>query len=153
MALLSFHRPPLFPEDSVFDDAPVRYVLVALWHGGRLLMVYVRERGCWELPGGGIEPGERPRAAAVRELREETGQAVGERELRFVGHSRTALGADQRTLYGAVFTGECAAPVPFVPNREISAAHWRLGAEPLPGGGEVQTVDEYVAALCGSTPG
>lgn len=32
--------------------------------------------GIWELPGGTVEPGERPEAAAVREVAEETGLAV-----------------------------------------------------------------------------
>ncbi|WP_101254716.1 hypothetical protein [Streptomyces barkulensis] len=48
MELLDFHREP---EDAVFDDARVGYALVALWHRGRLLMVRVRGRDCWELPG------------------------------------------------------------------------------------------------------
>ncbi|MEJ3657043.1 NUDIX hydrolase [Actinomycetes bacterium KLBMP 9759] len=32
--------------------------------------------GRWELPGGTVEPGERPQRAAVREIAEETGLAV-----------------------------------------------------------------------------
>jgi len=32
-----------------------------------------RARGTWQMPQGGIDPGEDPRAAALRELEEETG--------------------------------------------------------------------------------
>ncbi|MBO6783240.1 MAG: RNA pyrophosphohydrolase [Alphaproteobacteria bacterium] len=41
--------------------------------------VWVGERndmpGAWQMPQGGIDPGEEPRAAALRELEEETGTA------------------------------------------------------------------------------
>ncbi|WP_367125335.1 NUDIX hydrolase [Streptomyces phytohabitans] len=145
MELLSFHDEP---EDARFDDAPVGYVLVLLRHAERVLMVYVDERACWELPGGGIEPGERPRAAAVRELREETGQLLAEDDLRFAGFAKTALGPRRRVLYGALYTAGTREPAPFVPNSEVSAAHWRRGDEPMPDGGRVQTVDEYLVARC-----
>lgn len=144
MRLLSFHREP---EDARFADAPVGYALLALWHEERLLMVYERARTCWELPGGGIEPGEAPRDAAARELREETGQSVAPGALRFVGFAKTALGPEQRVLYGALFTARADSVLPFAPNPEISAIHWRTGSEPLPYG-QVQTVDEYLVALC-----
>lgn len=144
MALLDFHREP---EDTRFGDARVGYALVALWHAGRLLMVRVRGRDCWELPGGTIEPGETPRRAAARELWEESGQRVAPERLRFVGFARTAVGPERRVLYGALYTAEVDAPLPFEPGEEIAAIHWRRGDEPLEGG-VVQTVDEYLAALC-----
>lgn len=45
-------------------------------HGRLLLVRQHREgpgAGLWEIPAGTLEPGERPYAAALRELREETG--------------------------------------------------------------------------------
>ena len=144
MELLSFHTEP---EETRFEDHPVGYALVALWHGERVLMVLERSRRCWELPGGGIEEGETPRAAAVRELREEAEQHVRAEDLRFVGFARTSL-PDHRTMYGAVYAGRVEAPEPFTPNEEISAVHWHADDEPLPGSGLLQTVDAYLVALC-----
>ena len=40
---------------------------------GRVLLVEPTYKPTWEIPGGRVEPGERPRAACVRELREELG--------------------------------------------------------------------------------
>jgi A/G-specific adenine glycosylase len=59
----------------------VRGAIVALSSGGRYLVQKRPERGLlgglWEFPGGKIEAGESPEAAARRELREETGLEVG----------------------------------------------------------------------------
>ncbi|GGQ92675.1 NUDIX domain-containing protein [Deinococcus ruber] len=40
---------------------------------GELLMIRRRDNGRWDLPGGGVEPGEDVEHAARRELHEETG--------------------------------------------------------------------------------
>lgn len=69
----------------VFDVA-----LAVVIREGRMLFVQ-RERdplrGAWELPGGKVEPGEEPAAAAARELAEETGLAArSARRLGTVAH-------------------------------------------------------------------
>lgn len=53
---------------------------VALLHRGRVLAARrcrpPETAGGWELPGGKVDPGEEPAAAAVREVREELGCGV-----------------------------------------------------------------------------
>ncbi len=47
--------------------------LAAVWWDDRLLLVKNSYRSFYTLPGGYVHPGEDPRVAASRELREETG--------------------------------------------------------------------------------
>ncbi|MDT0306324.1 NUDIX domain-containing protein [Streptomyces sp. DSM 44917] len=145
MRLLAFER---LPEDAAFGpgEVPVGYALVVLWHAGRLLLVHVRERDCWELPGGKLDAGESARQAAARELREEAGQDLEPGALAFAGFARTAL-PGRRVLRGAVFSAELPdRPRAFAPTEEISGIHWWNQEDPLPRG-ELQTVDAYLAAL------
>ena len=63
---------------------------------GRVLMLrghdpHQPQRSWWFTPGGGLEPGESSRAAAVRELAEETGYVVEEHELVGPVWTRTAV--------------------------------------------------------------
>ncbi len=50
--------------------------LVAIWHNNQVLMVQTSYRKGYGLPGGGLQPGESAREAAVRELKEELGLAI-----------------------------------------------------------------------------
>ena len=53
-------------------------VCAAIIRDGSILMVHHRhaDREYWTLPGGGVESGEAPEGAVVREVREETGLIV-----------------------------------------------------------------------------
>ncbi|MDE2228424.1 MAG: NUDIX hydrolase [Alphaproteobacteria bacterium] len=62
-----------------------RGAVVAIWLGPQILMVQHSYRRPLSWPGGGVRPGERAVAAAVRELREELALDVPAAALTFVG--------------------------------------------------------------------
>ena len=75
--------PPLPPDLDLPPGTPrfrrlAAYALVV--DAGRVLLTQLAEAtpapGTWTLPGGGIDPGESPVAAAVREVHEETGHRL-----------------------------------------------------------------------------
>lgn len=70
---------------------PTPIAIAVVEHEGRFLIGQrppgTALAGLWEFPGGKIEPGELPEAAAVRECQEETGLAV-EPQFRYPDHTQ-----------------------------------------------------------------
>ncbi|MHC4933241.1 MAG: NUDIX domain-containing protein [Planctomycetota bacterium] len=65
-----------------YVERPSAYLVV---EDGKGRVLCVRAKGDLHLPGGGIDPGETPEEAALRELREETGHEA--RILRRIGEA------------------------------------------------------------------
>jgi 8-oxo-dGTP pyrophosphatase MutT (NUDIX family) len=107
--------------------------------GERMLLMrrhrFIVDRWVWELPGGYVDEGEDPAAAAVREVVEETGWRP--RAVEFVMSCQPLIGnadypQDLFVAYGADRVGEPEAD-------ETAAVQW-VGVEDLPGliaGGEI----------------
>ena len=101
---------------------------VALWDGDRLLVVRTSYHDLVDLPGGGLDRGEAPRAGAVRELREETGIQAPAAELDEAGDY--AFEDLHRRITAWVFAWRPAlAPAPVIDRREIVWAGYLDRAE------------------------
>lgn len=105
-------------------------VYVAVWHGGRLLVVRNSYKSYATVPGGGVYRGEPRATAAARELREEAGIDVDPSALRlalddvlFFEHKH-----DHATVYEIDLP---AAPVPRVDGREVISAAFLAPEEAL----------------------
>lgn len=130
-SLVDFYR---VPEADVAQYAPMTHSIIAIRQGGATLMVYAPYAKQWQFPGGLIDEGETPRAAALRELLEETNQVAS---AQFLGVMHWDLGATQVAhqkgeVYGTLFLGE------LTEQREVilqagEASEWRWvpDSEPL----------------------
>ncbi len=137
------------PEGELTTLIPLPLALVIARHADKTLLVFNRHKGHWELPGGMIDDGETPRAAAVRELFEETGQLCDARSLAFVGAARFRLLAPAptptyRREFGALFTVSISAVAPFVENPEVSAIEWWDSRADI---GKVDAIDRWLASV------
>lgn len=95
---------------------------------GRILLVRQTYASGWRLPGGGIDHGEAPDAALMRELQEEVGLMHGRAQLfGLYGGKRWWL--DHVVARYVVDGGE----IRFTPNREVAAVLWALPQSPPEG--------------------
>ncbi|MCL2349115.1 MAG: NUDIX domain-containing protein [Planctomycetaceae bacterium] len=105
------------------ETEPVRYgVIAVVMRNGKLLVIRRSEHViaprtlCF--PGGGIEPGETPEQALVREFREELGETIV--PLRQIWESVTPWRVHLRWWFGKLVE-----PFQFVPNeKEVEAVQW-----------------------------
>ena len=98
---------------------------VVLEEHGRVLLGRRRDAGFWTLPGGGVEKGETPWQAVVRETREETGFDVEVVRLATVDWKQAASDIvfvfECRITAGAAATSDETSEVRFVPKEELAA--------------------------------
>ncbi|WP_322173690.1 NUDIX hydrolase [Acutalibacter caecimuris] len=72
MIEITIHQEGLPKNGSIYRRTAARGVIL---RAGKLLMIHT-DAGDYKFPGGGLEPGESPETALVREVLEETGHKV-----------------------------------------------------------------------------
>jgi 8-oxo-dGTP diphosphatase len=111
-------------------DLPIAFSCVLARYQGKVLFVFNTWRKAWELPTGLIEPDETPYDAAIRELKEESGQVVS--SLTFAGMILLRLARGGLEL-GTIYTAELDSLQPFAPNEEVSQIMFWDFIEPVEG--------------------
>lgn len=116
-------------EPRLSDLVPLTHACVVARRGEGILLVFDRWKQHWEMPGGAVEPGESPRDAAVRELREESNAWCAVEALRFLGAIVLWVGPNRHggawhIEYGALYAVDDPGVAPFVPTDEIAAIRW-----------------------------
>lgn len=121
---------------------------VVLDEQGSVLLGRRRDGGFWTLPGGGVEEGETPWQAVVRETREETGFDVEVVRLATVDWKQATSDIvfvfECRIKGGAAATSDETSEVRFVPEEEIATLLPRRIVERIDGvssGAPVRLVD------------
>lgn len=71
--LFRMDRQDYNPEGKIFERPSSRGIIL---REGRVLLNHIGKYDCFEFPGGGIESGETPEEALIREIAEETGYVV-----------------------------------------------------------------------------
>ena len=122
---------------------PLRGAAVAIWHGGKLLVVRHSYRRGFALPGGLLRQGEDPRLAACREVREEVGIAIEPEDLVLITNERVGSLEDHIYEYRPA---DC-------PQTEID--HWEIAEarfiDPNELGDEDDLVRNYLRAATRTT--
>lgn len=104
--------------------------LVAIWWEGRVLLVETSYRRALSLPGGGIEAGETPLQAAMRELDEEVAIKVEANELQDPWQLSELSAGGRNTVTIFAWHPTCQ-PEVGVDGLEIRGCHWLTREEAL----------------------